>query len=115
MSTKAKKKRPDPARAKSPKKSASSRARTTQEMPAQRARRLQGFGNLAAEAKHYVLTVNSGSSSIKFALYPVDLLTTPVLSGRIERIGLLNPILTIRDSAKKVETRPLTAPDHRAA
>src|SRR5258708_19437588 len=91
MSTKAKKKRPDPARTKSSKKSASSRGRTTQEMPAQRARRLQGFGNLAGEAKHYVLTINGGACGLKFPLYPVKSLTTPFLSGNIKPLCFPQP------------------------
>lgn len=45
----------------------------------------------------YVLAVNAGSSSIKFALYN---LTEPLLrrlSGKIERIGLSDTTLTVND------------------
>jgi hypothetical protein len=35
-----------------------------------------------------ILTINGGSSSIKFALFEVDRISRPVLGGRIERIGL---------------------------
>jgi acetate kinase len=61
-----------------------------------------------------VLTINGGSSSIKFALYPADKPVTPRFSGNIERIGLPNPLLTIKDGGVK-ETHPIAAPDHRSA
>ncbi len=63
----------------------------------------------------YVLTVNGGSSSIKFALYRADSPTTRLLSGRIERIGLPKPVLTVRDGNAKAEPQAITAPNHRAA
>ena len=62
-----------------------------------------------------VLTVNGGSSSIKFALYRVDAPTVRLLSGKIERIGLPKPTLTIHDGAKKTSPRVIATPDHRAA
>lgn len=62
-----------------------------------------------------ILTINGGSSSIKFALYRADSPTTRLLSGKIERIGLPNPKLTTRDSAKNTETQAIPAPNHRAA
>ena len=62
-----------------------------------------------------ILTVNGGSSSIKFALYRADSPTTRLLSGRIERIGLPRPTLTIRDGARKKAPLVIAACDHRAA
>jgi acetate kinase len=62
-----------------------------------------------------VLTVNGGSSSIKFALYRVDAPTVPLLSGKIERIGLPKPTLTVHDGAKKTSPRVIATPNHRAA
>src|SRR5205085_3439460 len=41
--------------------------------------------------------------------------TTRILSGKIERIGLPNPTLTIKDPSKNTETQPLAAANHRAA
>ncbi len=72
-------------------------------------------GERAVEPIRVVLTVNGGSSSIKFALYRADSPTTRLLSGKIERIGLPNPILTIRDGASKTAPRVIRAPNHRAA
>ncbi len=63
----------------------------------------------------YVLTVNGGSSSIKFALYRAGSPTTRLLSGKIERIGLPKPNLTIREGALKAAPCVIAAPDHRAA
>ena len=50
-----------------------------------------------------VVSLNSGSSSIKFALYTLDRDRKPTLSagGKIERIGL-SPRLAIRDAAGTV-------------
>ena len=56
-----------------------------------------------------VLTVNGGSSSIKFALHRADAPTVRLLSGKIERIGLPRPTLTIRDgSSKTAYSAPFT-------
>ena len=69
----------------------------------------------ASEPVRCVLTVNGGSSSIKFALYRADSPTTRLLSGKIERIGLPKPTLTIHDGASKTAPRVIRAPNHRAA
>ncbi len=45
-----------------------------------------------------VLTVNGGSSSIKFALFEAERISRPVLKGRIERIGLPEAIFTIKSA-----------------
>ena len=42
---------------------------------------------VGGKPRPYVLTINGGSSSLKFALYPVAGPSEPILSGRIERIG----------------------------
>src|ERR1039458_2723077 len=62
-----------------------------------------------------ILTVNGGSSSIKFALYRADSPTTRLLSGKIERIGLPKPTLTIHDGSSETASRVIRASDHRAA
>ncbi len=69
----------------------------------------------AGQSPCVVLTVNGGSSSIKFALYRADSPSTRLLSGRIERIGLPRPILTILAGPRKTVSRIITAPNHRAA
>ena len=70
---------------------------------------------LAGEPVRFVLTVNGGSSSIKFALYRVDAPTVALLSGKIERIGLPKPTLTVHDGAKETAPRVIATPNHRAA
>lgn len=62
-----------------------------------------------------VLTVNGGSSSIKFALYRTDAPSRPLLSGEIERIGLPAAVLTVKEGARGQHPEPLAAPNHRAA
>ena len=69
----------------------------------------------ADSGRRCVLTINSGSSSIKFALFPFDSPRTRLLSGKIERIGLPSPTVTIKDGAKTSDKLPIAAPDHRAA
>ena len=64
----------------------------------------------------YVLTINGGSSSIKFALYQVDKLWKRELSGKIDRIGLSGTNLTFQpDDGKPHVSRPLSAADHKSA
>ena len=67
-------------------------------------------------AKAHVLTINGGSSSIKFAMYAVDKDLRRVVAGSIERIGApgatfkvtgLNPVDNF--------TRSVAAADHPAA
>ncbi len=72
-----------------------------------------------------VLTINGGSSSIKFALYalPVvarsgDRATTEerLLSGELERIGLANAVLSAKGADGNLpERQPVDAPDHERA
>ena len=51
-------------------------------------------------ASNSILTVNAGSSSIKFALYDVDGEPQRRLWGKVDRIGLSGPTLTVKDIAK---------------
>ena len=63
-----------------------------------------------------VLTINGGSSSIKFALFEVGDALERILEGAIERIGL--PEATLRVKGERPEdnfSRPMAAPDHTAA
>jgi acetate kinase len=61
-----------------------------------------------------ILTVNAGSSSIKFALFRADSPTTRLLSGKLERIGLPRSTLTTRKDDKG-DSRVIAAPTHRVA
>jgi len=62
-----------------------------------------------------ILTINGGSSSIKFALFRVGPPLARALSGRIERIGLPDGIMTLTDMASgQTDRRTLQAPAHDA-
>ncbi len=62
-----------------------------------------------------VLTINGGSSSIKFALFEVDG-TLRRLTGRIERIGLPEARFIVRGAEPEPDSaRTISAPDHPAA
>lgn len=63
-----------------------------------------------------ILTINSGSSSVKFALFHMGPTETLVMSGRMERIGLSAGVFKAKgsDGATLVE-RPLDLPNHAAA
>src|SRR5579862_3996934 len=45
----------------------------------------------------HILTINGGSSSIKFALFGADAALVRVLAGKIERIGLANTAFSFND------------------
>jgi acetate kinase len=63
-----------------------------------------------------ILTVNGGSSSIKFALFETRDSLQCVLKGAIDRIGLQNATFSVK-GLKQADTfsRSVTAPDHTAA
>jgi len=63
-----------------------------------------------------ILTINGGSSSIKFALFEAAATLRRILEGEIERIGLPEASLRVEglDPADNF-TRPVSAPDHTAA
>lgn len=63
-----------------------------------------------------ILTVNGGSSSIKFALYQMGAQPQKGLHGKIERIGLPGTQLVIRDpTGKRQDDRIIGELDHRSA
>jgi len=64
-----------------------------------------------------ILTINGGSSSIKFALYQVGQALKRGLYGKVERIGLSGTNLTFNDPARKQQqSRKLAAAtDHKSA
>ncbi len=65
---------------------------------------------------HHILTINSGSSSIKCSLYDIDHEETLILSGELQRIGLAGSRFLIRDAGGQtlVEEHG-DLPDHDAA
>ncbi|MBS0184113.1 MAG: acetate/propionate family kinase [Nitrospira sp.] len=63
----------------------------------------------------FILTINGGSSSIKFALFRTVDLSVPVTRGMIDRIGLPNSEMRVTDAATQQSSRrAVHAPDHRA-
>ncbi len=65
---------------------------------------------------HFVLTINGGSSSIKFALYGIKEPWQQKLGGKVDRIGLSGTNLTFHDPARNQrETLSLAASDPKSA
>src|SRR5882724_704561 len=62
-----------------------------------------------------VLTINGGSSSIKFALYSTEDVPSCLLSGKVERIGLDGARFKASVPGKAPENLEIDAPDHKAA
>jgi acetate kinase len=63
-----------------------------------------------------ILTINGGSSSIKFALFQADHSLRRILDGRIERIGLPEATFAVKGSNKADNfSRKVAAPDHTEA
>ena len=63
-----------------------------------------------------ILTINGGSSSIKFALFEAGDSLRRILEGRIERIGLPEATLRVKGLNQADNfSRPVAAPDHTAA
>ncbi len=69
-----------------------------------------------APANKHILTVNGGSSSIKFALYEPATPPRRILAGAIERIGRPDATWHAKGIADKYTiSRSVVAPDHKAA
>ena len=63
-----------------------------------------------------ILTINGGSSSIKFALFEAGDSLRRILEGGIERIGLPEAALRVKGlNPSDSFSRPVSAPDHMAA
>ena len=62
----------------------------------------------------HILTINGGSSSIKFALYLTEEPLKRKLYGKLDRIGLDGTNLTFRDVDGKLQAS-LAVPDHQSA
>ena len=66
------------------------------------------------ESSPFILTINGGSSSIKFALFRAGDSSVPVTRGMVDRIGLPNSEMLITDAAtQQLSRRAVLAPDHR--
>ena len=64
----------------------------------------------------HILTINGGSSSIKFALYRVEEPLQRRLYGKVDRIGLSGTNLTVHDpDGKPQASLSITVPDHKSA
>lgn len=55
--------------------------------------------------KATVLTINGGSSSIKFALYATGVALQKTLTGKIDRIGLSNTTLSYHDTSRDQQVK----------
>jgi acetate kinase len=67
-------------------------------------------------ANPHILTINGGSSSIKFALFETGDSPRRILDGGIERIGLPEATLKVKGlNPGDNFSRPVTAPDHTVA
>jgi len=61
------------------------------------------------------LTINGGSSSIKFAVYALSDPPKQTLSGEVERIGLQDSMLSVKEPGKEATRQPIDAADHSRA
>ena len=67
-------------------------------------------------AEKRILTINGGSSSIKFAVFEVADSLNRILGGSIEQIGLPNATLRVKGLSQADNfSRPVEAPDHTVA
>jgi acetate kinase len=63
-----------------------------------------------------ILTINGGSSSIKFGVYPAGEPLKRGLSGTVDRIGMTGTNLTFHDPAgNRKDSHNIEAPDHKSA
>ena len=63
-----------------------------------------------------ILTINGGSSSIKFALYQIGEPLERTLQGTVDRIGLSGTNLTFKDlTGTQHDSRSIAAADHKSA
>jgi acetate kinase len=71
---------------------------------------------LTKQAKACILTINGGSSSIKFALFEAGEPLKRILAGQIERIGLPQAVFVVKGLNKTDNfTRSVAAANHTAA
>lgn len=66
------------------------------------------------DSSSFILTINGGSSSIKYALFRDTDYSAPVARGMIDRIGLPNSEMLVTDAGtQQPSRRAVRAPDHR--
>src|SRR4051794_16261680 len=65
--------------------------------------------------RSHILTLNGGSSSLKFALFAPADRPERLLSGRVERIGMPGARLIVAEVNHQREDSEVEAPDHGAA
>ncbi len=71
---------------------------------------------MASSFPQRILSINGGSSSIKFALFETGKSLLRILDGQLERIGLAGSTFAVKGSnAAENFSRPLDAADHKAA
>ena len=69
----------------------------------------------ARRESYSLLTINGGSSSIRFALYDGDK-TLRLLDGKVDRVGLSGTNLTFKDAAGQSQNnRAIDSSDRRSA
>ncbi|MGL5018741.1 MAG: acetate/propionate family kinase [Luteolibacter sp.] len=70
--------------------------------------------NVEAGRKSFsVLAINSGSSSLRFALFEAGESFAPILTGKFDRIGLPDAVLSLTDvRANQSDERGIDAPNH---
>jgi acetate kinase len=72
--------------------------------------------SLSGSTGQHILTINGGSSSIKFALFETGASLKRILAGGIERIGLAEATWHAKGlSQADTFSRPVAAPDHKVA
>ncbi len=71
---------------------------------------------MQSQSTQSVLTINGGSSSIKFALFEAGDSLRRILAGGVERIGLPDAVLRVKGlNPADTFSRPVAAPDHTVA
>ena len=71
---------------------------------------------IKADYPPLILTVNAGSSSIKFALFETGVALRRTMSGKIDRIGLRGTLFTTHDSqGRRQISRDIDTEDHGSA
>jgi acetate kinase len=71
---------------------------------------------MTTPALHQILTINSGSSSVKFSLYRLGASEELRFSGKLERIGVEGGRFQAQDQAgNRLVERQIDLPDHEAA
>lgn len=71
---------------------------------------------MAPEHPYRILTINSGSSSLKFSLYSMGQTEDLLLSGSLERIGLSGGFFRAREAnGQSLIDQHLDLPDHKVA